>query len=232
MVNASEPLRALRLLLVFALGIATLAGNTFPQHDEFLMALIHGHQQKVGTLLKARPELVSHRWREVVLLETNNTGAMPLHVAACYGQKAIIDLLLAAGAEVDAEDSEGYTPLHWAAKRNNPVIAQTLLAKGAKVNARTHNGFAPLHAATLDRRLELLQLLLAHGAEVNARTKENITPLHLAAAGDQKAATAALIAKGADLHAKSEEGSTPLALALFHACQHTPELLRRLGARE
>lgn len=40
------------------------------------------------------------------------TGATPLHVAAAKGYTKVLNLLLAARADVDRQDNDGWTPLH------------------------------------------------------------------------------------------------------------------------
>lgn len=48
-------------------------------------------------------------------------GETPLHRAAAFGTEAMIDLLLAAGAAVDAKDTSGDTPLTWASWHLRPA---------------------------------------------------------------------------------------------------------------
>lgn len=49
----------------------------------------------------------------------------------------IVQILLANGANVNAEDNEGFTALIIAAERGHTSIVKTLLAEGADVNAKT-----------------------------------------------------------------------------------------------
>ena len=57
--------------------------------------------------------------------------------AAYNGQAAAADLMLRAGADPEAADSEGYTPLHEAALYGHIEVVRVLLSHGASVNART-----------------------------------------------------------------------------------------------
>ncbi len=56
------------------------------------------------------------------------TGETPLHRAAAFGTEGTIELLLAAGARVDARDMTGETPLGWASWHGRPdaVLSMTL----------------------------------------------------------------------------------------------------------
>jgi hypothetical protein len=47
-------------------------------------------------------------------------GETPLHRAAAFGDEETIDLLLAAGARIDAQDSQGESPLTWASWHLRP----------------------------------------------------------------------------------------------------------------
>lgn len=91
------------------------------------------------------------------------------------------DLLLDAGAAVDARDCEGKTPLHLAAFLGNDGMTELLLARGADIDALDHDGhsvlglcesrvedlpdrpsFATRHEAIATRRV--IALLRARGA--------------------------------------------------------------------
>ncbi len=104
--------------------------------------------------------LLSALIRDGAALEgTDSHGHSALHLAAdarrwCPQKKdstETIDVLLAAGAPVDARCVSG-TPLHIAAERGRGSDVAALLAAGAAVMARTADGIEPLHLAALDRR--------------------------------------------------------------------------------
>jgi ankyrin repeat protein len=70
-------------------------------------------------------------------------GETPLHRAAAFGDEEAIQLLLNAGAKVDAKDMHGDTPLSWASwyGRPNPILR--LLLYG---NFRIHPQNRPMDA--------------------------------------------------------------------------------------
>ena len=71
----------------------------------------------------------------------------PLHEACGQGHTATVQLLLEAGADVNARHRRGHTPLHWACEQRHPDVARLLLDAGADVNARDEAGRTPLDLA-------------------------------------------------------------------------------------
>lgn len=114
--------------------------------------------------------------RKVVVLLDSNCGCAPLHIAALNGHKDVVELLLAKGADVNA--NKGRTPLHSAA--GHKEIMELLLLHGADVNAKASNGETPLHYAARRGEANLAKLLLAHGADINVKSNKGYTPLYVA----------------------------------------------------
>jgi len=65
-------------------------------------------------------------------------GYTALTFAAALDNPGIADLLIAAGADVNAHDGSGQTPLHWAAmsERDDARLVRSLLRAGADVNLK------------------------------------------------------------------------------------------------
>ena len=92
------------------------------------------------------------------------------------------DLLIKAGAEVDAVDAEGMTPIALAMLRY-PRLVQKLLDSGANPNGSVGAGKSNslLMSAAHLRKPEVVAALLAAGAEVNAVERDGgNTALHYA----------------------------------------------------
>lgn len=107
-------------------------------------------------------------------------GWTPLHEAASRGNKAIAELLLKAGADVNARDRNGSTPLHRAVANKHLETAEFLLTHHADPNAKDDSGQTPLHDAVLNGTQDLAELLLANKADPNERDNKGRTPLDLA----------------------------------------------------
>jgi cytohesin len=82
------------------------------------------------------------------------------------GDKALIELLLKHGADVNATSVgwEGWTPFHVACRYSAQDIVELLLAHGADVNAKTDKGITPLSLAKESGRQQIVELLRKRGA--------------------------------------------------------------------
>ena len=128
---------------------------------------------------------------------------------------ADVSACLAAGADLDARDPNGWTPLHMATQwSESPEVIRVLLAAGAVLDARANTGLTPLQLATIGNGTvlaPLVEALLAAGISATARDPGGATHLHYVAAGHaDSAATEALIAAGADVGAQDTDDATPL----------------------
>jgi Ankyrin repeats (3 copies) len=109
----------------------------------------------------------------------------PLHLAARFGREDLAELLITAGADIEARNEDEERPLHAAAFNGRPTVVKVLLAHGADVQARAAFGKTALHAAAagradeVDGRLEAARLLLVAGASARARESNGMTPLEL-----------------------------------------------------
>jgi ankyrin repeat protein len=153
--------------------------------------------------------------------ESNQT---PLHMAAAAGYASLAELLLAKGADANAEDGAGRTPLHLAAKGGSTGLVKLLLAKGANVNAQDREGRTPLSYAAGAHSEAITQLLLAAHADPNAG--QRAPPLAIAAAVGDMPTLKLLLANGADPNTNNAMG-----WPLFNAVQNkhadaVAELLR------
>ena len=141
---------------------------------------------------------------------------------------AVIEALLAAGADVNAQRSDGYSVIHSAAGNGNPAVLGAVLAAGADVNARTNDGRTVLHQAAAAAQVETL---LAAGADVNARTNDGVTVLHQAARNQSPAALEALLAAGADVNAWTNDyGDGVTVLHSAAATNRNPAVIETLLA--
>jgi ankyrin repeat protein len=183
-----------------------------------------GDLGEVSTLLGDNPSLAFSR---------NYNGQTPLYLAARGGgnvadshasrpqRKAIAELLLANGADVNARnDCQRDTPLHGAVDHGDVEMVKLMLAHGADVDAKDRDDITPLRKITITVSsyhgyIEVAALLLARGANVNARdTLWGCTPLHgvlhQGMAHSNTELAKLLVSHGANVNARDNHGMTPL----------------------
>jgi ankyrin repeat protein len=117
----------------------------------------------------------------------SHDGFTPLHLAAFFGQKSTVDVLLARGVDVNAasQNASALRPIHSAvAHRGDPNVAleivKALVAAGAEINVSQHGGWTPLHAAAFHGHTPMVEFLLAHGADTSAKADNGQTALAMA----------------------------------------------------
>ncbi len=101
-------------------------------------------------------------------------GWTPLHWAAGEGhegQKEIVELLIAKGADVNAKTPDGLTALFAAILGADKEIIELLIAKGADVNVRGFLGMTPLNMADDEGEKEIADLLRKHGGKTGEELK-------------------------------------------------------------
>ena len=175
-----------------------------------------------------------------------------IHDAAEKGNIEAVKQHLAAGADVNAKDGDGFTPLdvaiqfkkaeaadllrkhggkygsiQFAAAGGDTEALKEFLAAGADVNAKNKYGSTPLRYAAGNGHKEVHELLITKGADVNAKAGDGTTPLHNAAVYGHNEIAELLIANGANVNAKEVDGLTPLDFAIMSNQPEIADLLRK-----
>jgi hypothetical protein len=137
---------------------------------------------------------------------------------------ALADKILAAGVDVNGQDSAGMTPLLQALLSGNEPLFQQLLARGANPNVCTTRGQCVMNQAA-DRDGPWLELALKYGGDPNALNVGNpyapnstplfyaITPKRVDFEAWQVRNIELLLQANADINHQDAQGSTPLLTA-------------------
>lgn len=160
---------------------------------------------------------------------------LPLHWAAGNGHKAMVELLLSNGADVNARmqggpgwGGKGETPLYLAADKGFRTVCETLLARGADPNLGDSSGTPPIFSAVWRGDEAMLRLLLAKGAKVNPEPgKKGYTPLHNATTTN---IARILIEAGAAVDALNNDNQSPLHASAGAGNREVVEVLLAAGA--
>ncbi|XP_061590340.1 poly [ADP-ribose] polymerase tankyrase-1-like isoform X2 [Cololabis saira] len=175
----------------------------------------------------------------------------PLHFAAGFGRKDVVDHLLQTGANVHARDDGGLIALHNACSFGHSEVVSLLLCQGADPNARDNWNYTPLHESAIKGKIDVCIVLLQHGADPNIRNTDGKSAVDLAEpsakavltgeykkdelleaarSGNEEKLMALLTPLNVNCHASDGRKSTPLHLAAGYNRVRIVQLLLQHGA--
>jgi ankyrin repeat protein len=127
-------------------------------------------------------------------------GMTALHWAAANGDASIVQMLLAAGANIRATTRlGGITALHMASEAGHAPVVAALIAAGADPGAVTSTGTTALMYSAKSGSTETATRLIETGADINAKEKGfGQTALMIAAGLDRADIVKLLLQRGAD----------------------------------
>lgn len=93
-------------------------------------------------------------------------GNTALAYACQHSDPVYAEILLNAGADIDAVSDNLWTPLMAAAYVGRLEVIKLLIKHGANVNTKCHRGWTPLMYAVWHSHKDIAELLITHGANV------------------------------------------------------------------
>ena len=164
------------------------------------LAAINGHTETVRYLL-CLPEVELNRQEE-------NTA---LHCAVSKKGTDVAQVLIDAGADIDAKDSMGYSPLHAACEFGVLDILKMLVEAGVDVRATDNRLDTCLTLAAYYGHTEIVRYLVGlPEVDVNHRADDNKTALQCAVEENHTDIVQLLIDAGADMDTENTDGRCSL----------------------
>jgi ankyrin repeat protein len=151
----------------------------------------------------------------------------PLHTAAKRGFAAVVKVLLANKADLNAQNKGGWSPLMSAASADHPEIVKRLLAAGANPNLKDNQDRTALNCA-IGNSPEIFQALLAAGINPNTENSQGRTPLSYVVEKDGSEIVKLLLAAKANPNGGTLDA--PLLVAIHEKDSNSAELLLQAGA--
>lgn len=158
MPNKNRLARWIPLLALVGQTILLPANPLVAADSRLVEAARNQDRDAISTLLRDHVDVNS----------SQGDGATALHWAAYWDDLLTADLLIGAGANVNATNELGVTPL---ALAPSAAVVERLLVAGANPNIATATGESPLMAAVRAGSVDIVKALLEHGADVNAAEK-------------------------------------------------------------
>lgn len=177
------------------------------------------HTAAVRDAPKAMATLVKHR---------ADTGARdkfdqtPLCLAACSAGAAAIDVLHAAGVDLNLRtsielpylpDHEDWSALDFASNEGNEAALRALVRHGADLKACSEKGLTVMNSAAGGNRAAMIDTLIGLGIDVHG-SRDGQTPLDNAIQAHSPDALRALVRHGADVNKANADHETPLQVAV------------------
>jgi hypothetical protein len=167
-----------------------------------------------------------------VNLRDKRSGTTALEHAVINANREMVQLLLSAGANVNAKNAQGETVLMMFDDDATSDLVWDLLNAGAGVNLRNNSGATALMQIAVSNNLEALKTLLDAGAEVNTKDKQGRTALILAASEGLINNVRTLVLAGADINAIDKDDLDALAHADENDHAAVVRFLKSKGAME
>jgi ankyrin repeat protein len=209
------------LFVVGAVAMLGVSASAAPDASPPLVEAAKARdQQKVRALLKQKVDVNGR----------SLDGATALLWAAHWNDLATADLLIRAGADVNAANDYRVTPLSEACINGSAPLVETLLKAGAHPDEPIATGETPIMTCSRTGNVGAVRALIARGVNVNAAEPTlRQTALMWAIAEHHLDVVRLLIEHGADARAMTRQGFTPLHLAAREGDLDTARLLLSAG---
>ena len=201
------------------------AGVRFTDNNGITCLIIasrFGHTETVRYLVGLKDVDVNH---------ADTSGFAALHYAVQQNHPDVMQVLIDAGADIEAMEEKGRSPLHVACLSGSLAVVKMLLKAGAGVCVLSNGGSTCLHFAAHHGHTEIVRYLVdLPEVDVNHQGMNDQSALHYAARQRHPDVVEVLIDAGADIEAQDNDGYSPLFLPSISGGVDTVKVLLRAGA--
>jgi ankyrin repeat protein len=201
---------------------ATYLYDDQPRMNSLQLAALLGH----GQILKAI--LQSNQYYDID--EPDNTGRTGLIWASELGHEKVVQMLMDAGADVNAQGGKYGNALQAASFEGYEKVVQMLIDEGADIKAQSGSYGNALQAASYGGHKKGVQMLIDAGADINAQSGNYDNALQAASVGGHEKVVQILIDAGADIKAQGGEYGNALQAASFGGHEKIVQILMDAGA--
>jgi serine/threonine protein kinase len=161
-------------VVLVAVGLAIYARNRpapeqGSQPDSLVSVAELGRVRELGRLLAAGTDMDSKKGSWTALTR-----------ATLFGHEPVVEMLLDAGADVNAHNPSTGSALYLAVAARRDSLVQRLLDRGADPNLTPTWGLTPLMVAAMQGNMPVVRLLLARGADPRRRSTGGKSAVDLA----------------------------------------------------
>jgi ankyrin repeat protein len=151
-----------------------------------------------------------------------------LTVAAMYGFKDLVDLLIDKDASISKDTLE--PTLAFAVQMGHPRLFEYVLKNGVDLDVVREKDPSFVFNVAAGGSVEIMKALLDHGFDADQKDKDGWTPLHIAAVEGKIEMIEFLISKGINKDARNMKGETAYHVALAAEAVEAAAFLKKAGA--
>ncbi|XP_048245484.1 ankyrin-1-like [Haliotis rufescens] len=154
----------------------------------------------------------------------------PFLAAVATGNVDMMDILIAAGSDVNHQTFTGkMSALYLASSKNDIATVKYLLNHGANVDLKGMDDSTALHLAILVDHQNMVKLLIQNGARIDTKDPLGITPMHLACRAGNTEILNMLLENKADINVPNALGEQPLSIAAYYDSREVVNVLISAG---
>jgi ankyrin repeat protein len=170
-----------------------------------------------------------HPWQQPFRSRQEDNGDA-LYYASFLGLRTVVQMMMDAGADVNAQGGQYGNALQAASWRGHEKVVQLLMDAGADINAQGGQYGNALQATSVAGYEKVVQMLMDAGVDVNAQGGQYGNVLYAASVAGHEKVVQMLIGAGADINAQGGQYGNALYAASVEGYEKVVQMLIGAGA--